>query len=156
MEKFSAFLDRIERWGIFSCFTFILTALTLGILTRYIFKRPLSWPDELTTYLFIFMTFLGASASVKDNSELKVNALYERFPEWGFGLDLLLHCVRLAVCIIFIVTGWNFVLVEYDMQTYSPIIRIPVYLIFSMLPFLGLIMGIRTIECLMKLFRKGR
>ncbi len=156
MEKLSAFLDRIEKWGIFSCFTFILMVLTLGILTRYVFKRPLSWPDELTTYLFIFMTFLGASASVKDNSELKVNALYERFPEWGFGLDLLLHGVRLVVCVIFIVTGWNFVLVEYDMQTYSPIIRIPVYVIFSMLPFLGLIMGIRTVECLIKLFRKRR
>jgi len=156
MERLSAVLDRIEKWGIFSCFTFTLGALTVSILSRYVFRRPLSWPDELSTYLFILMTFLGASASVKDNSELKVNALFERFPEWGFGLDLLLHSIRLVVCIIFMVAGWQFVIVEYEMQTYSPIIRIPVYLIFAMLPFLGLIMGIRTIECLFNLLRSKR
>ena len=156
MEKLSGFLDRLEKWGIFSCFTFILVALTVSILSRYVFRRPLSWPDELTTYLFILMTFLGASASVKDNSELKVNAVYERFPEWGMGLDLLLHGVRLVVCVIFVVAGWNFLMVEWEMETFSPIIRIPVYLVFAMLPFLGVIMGLRTIECVHKLIKERR
>jgi TRAP-type C4-dicarboxylate transport system permease small subunit len=156
MKKWSAVLDRIENWGIFSCFTFTLVSLTVSILSRYVFRRPLAWPDELTTYLFILMTFLGASASVKENSELKVNALYERFPQWQFAMDLLLHSVRMAVCIIFVVAGINFVSLEYEMATYSPIIRIPVYLIFAMLPFLGVIMGLRTIECFVNLFQNRR
>ena len=153
MKRLSAVLNRIETWGIFSCFTFILCVLTVSILSRYVFRRPLSWPDELTTYLFILMTFLGASASVKDNTELKVNALYERFPDWHFALDLILHGVRLLVCLLFVVAGYKFVMVEFEMQTFSPILRIPVYLIFCLLPFLGIIMALRTIECLTKLIK---
>lgn len=146
-------LHYIEKIGMLISFSTMLIALTVSILSRYVFRRPLSWPDELSTYLFIVMTFLAASASIKTNSELKVNMLYERFPEWHRALDFILHGVRLLVCIFFIIFGWRFVQVEMIMETYSPILQIPVYLIFAILPIFGLFMAIRTIECLIILFK---
>jgi C4-dicarboxylate transporter DctQ subunit len=154
VEKISAILDRIERWGIFASFFSILSILTVSILSRYVFRRPLSWPDELTTYLFILMTFLGASASVKDNTELKVEVLYEKFPQFRLILDILLHTIRLGVSIILIVMGYRFASVEWQMGTYTPILRIPVFLIFSMLPFFGILMVFRSVECFFKLWKR--
>lgn len=155
MEKISAIISRIERWGVFACFLLMLIILTVSILSRYLFQRPLSWPDELTTYLFILMTFLGASASVKDNSELKVEVLYEKFFRLRLFMDILLHLVRFAVCTIFIITGYNFVSVEWQMNTYTPILRIPVFLIFSMLPLWGVLMAFRSIERFSKLWKRS-
>jgi len=137
----------------FLAFSTMLVSLTVSILSRYLFVRPLSWPDELSTYLFIIMTFLGASASIKTNSELKVNVLYERFPRWRKPLDLILHSVRLCVCFFFIVFGWFYIQVEIVMATLSPILQIPVYMIFWSLPIFGIFMAIRTIDCLMILFK---
>ena len=97
--------------------------------------------------------FLGASASIKTDSELKVNLLYERFPEWRKPLDLILHGVRLLTGIFFIVIGWGYVQLELMMETYSPILQIPVYLIFATLPLFGLFMAIRSFECLILLFK---
>lgn len=155
MKRLGTFLGWLENGCIFLCFSVTLTILSISIMSRYVFRRPLSWPDELTTYLFILMTFMGACAAVKWDSELKVNALYERFPQWRFGLDLILNLVRLLACVIFIVLGIKFVIVAWEMQTFSPILRVPVYVIFSMLPFFGVVMGLRTVECLVNLF-KGR
>jgi len=155
MEKISTIISKIERWGIFACFFSMLTVLTVSILSRYLFERPLSWPDELTTYLFILMTFLGASASVKDNSELKVEVLYEKFSRLRIPMDILLHLVRLVVSIIFIVTGYDFVSVEWQMSTYTPILRIPVFLIFSLLPFWGVLMAFRSIERFFRLWKRS-
>ena len=146
MKMLVAFVDYLERWGILVSFSLSLVALTISIITRYVFQRPLTWPDELTTYLFMAMTFLGASASVKTNVELKVDALYEAFPPLRFPLDILLHLVRLMVCITFVYSGWNFVLIEKDMATVSPILQIPTSIIAGMLPVFGIIMGIRSVD----------
>jgi C4-dicarboxylate transporter, DctQ subunit len=156
VKKLIAIIDHMERWGILISFSVSLVALTVSIVTRYVFQRPLTWPDELTTYLFIAMTFLGASASVKGNMELKVDALYEAFPRWRFQMDFLLHLVRLGVCLTFIYAGWRFVLIEKEMATVTPILLIPTSLIAAMLPFFGVIMGIRSVDCLRQLILENR
>jgi TRAP-type C4-dicarboxylate transport system permease small subunit len=156
MKTIITILDYLERWGILISFSVSLVALTISITTRYVFSRPLTWPDELTTYLFMFMTFLGASASVKNNMELKVDALYEALPQWRFQLDLLLHLVRLGVCATFIFAGWNFVKIENEMATVTPILLIPMGLIAAMLPFFGIIMGIRSVDGIRQLISGNR
>lgn len=156
MKGIIAVLDRLERYGIAGCFAASLIALTISITTRYFFQRPLTWTDELTTYLFILMTFLGASNSVKSNLELKVDALYEAFPSWRYPMDMFLHLMRLAVCGTFIYAGWKFMLIEMEMDTVTPILLIPNSLIAAMLPFFGLTMGLRSIDGLLKVIAGRR
>ncbi len=153
MEKLDKTIDFFEKWLIYICFALCLVTLSLGIVTRYVFMRPLSWPDELSTYLFIFMSFLGASASVRNNSELRVDALYEKFPQWRFGLDIFMHLVRLIAAVLFIVTGFQFVLVEWEFMNVSPNLEIPIPLVFAMLPLFGILLILRTIIRLQQLFR---
>jgi C4-dicarboxylate transporter, DctQ subunit len=152
MKRIVSIINFIEQKGMFIIFSAMLVALTISVLTRYVFQRPLTWPDELSTYLFIVMTFLGASASIKVELELKVDVLYERFPRWRTGLDLFLHSVRLLVSVFIIVYGFFYVQVEITMDTNTPILQIPLYLIYCTLPIFGLLMAIRSVDCLVNLF----
>lgn len=145
MNKLDHILFFVEKWGIYFCFSISLVALTFGVFTRYVFMRPVAWPDELSTYLFILMSFLGASASVRDNSELKVDALYERFPKMRLGLDIFLHIVRLITAVIFIVTGFMFIQVEAEFANISPVLHLPVVIIFCILPLFGILLVLRTL-----------
>ena len=156
MKAMIAVIDRLERWGILVSFATCLVALTISITTRYVFQRPLTWPDELTTYLFMLMTFLGASASIGNDTELKVDAIYMGFPGSRFALDLFLNLVRLLASITFIVAGWNFILIEIDMDTITPILQIPTSIIAGMLPLFGILIGIRSLEGLRQLIFKNR
>lgn len=154
MKRIVSIISFIEQKGMFIIFSAMLIALTISVLTRYVFQRPLTWPDELSTYLFIIMTFLGASASIKVDLELKVDALYERFPRCQTGLDVLLHGIRLLVAVFFIVYGFLYVQVEFAMDLYSPILRIPLYLISGTLPIFGFLLAIRSIDSLVILFKR--
>lgn len=156
MKGINSIINHLERWGILISFSVSLIALTISILTRYVFQRPLTWPDELTTYLFMLMTFLGASACIKNNTELKVDALYEAFPRLRFPLDLWLNLVRLGVSVTFFYAGWNFMVIEKQMGTVTPILLIPTSLIAAMLPLFGLILGIRSVDELYKLVLEHR
>ncbi|GAB6906681.1 Tripartite ATP-independent periplasmic transporter DctQ component [Desulfosarcina cetonica] len=157
MKAVIAVIDRLERWGILVSFAVCLVALTISITTRYVFQRPLTWPDELTTYLFMFMTFLGASASIQNDLELKVDAVYMAFPSLRFILDLFLNLVRLAAAITFVYTGIKFMQIEIEMETVTPILQIPTSIVAGMLPFFGILLGIRSIECLRQLiFERGK
>lgn len=151
MQKLDRMMVFVEKLGIYLCFSVSLVALTLGVITRYVFMRPVAWPDELSTYLFIFMSFLGASASVRDNSELKVDALYERFPKMRFGLDVFLHLVRLGTAVIFVVTGLMFIKVEAEFANISPVLHLPVVIIFCILPLFGIFLILRSIIKLIEL-----
>ncbi|BBO88219.1 TRAP transporter small permease [Desulfosarcina ovata] len=157
MKAVIAVIDRLERWGILVSFAICLVALTISIATRYIFQRPLTWPDELTTYLFMLMTFLGASASIKNDLELKVDAIYMAFPSLRFLLDLFLNLVRMAAGGTFVYAGVQFMQIEIEMETVTPILQIPTSIIAGMLPFFGILLVIRSLECLRQLiFERGK
>lgn len=156
MRGVFAVLDTLERWAILLCFSGSLVALCISVTSRYVFMRPLTWSDELTTYLFMFMTFMGASAAVKANKELKVDVLYEAFPRAQFGLDIWLHLMRLLVSLTFIYAGYNFMLIEIDMETVTPILLIPNSVIAAMLPLFGLFLGLRSLEALITVASERR
>jgi len=64
-------------------------AILLGILTlimflqvlfRYVFNNSLTWSEELAKFIFIWITFLGASICLRDGIHLKVDFLTEKLP----------------------------------------------------------------------------
>lgn len=64
-------------------------ALLLGIMTlimflqvlfRYVFNNSLTWSEEISKFIFIWITFLGAVICFRDGIHLKVDFLSERVP----------------------------------------------------------------------------
>ena len=68
-QKFG-FLDHLI--GVLLIVIFIL--IIVQIVMRFVFSNPLSWSEELSRYLLIWITFLGASLAVKQGSHLVVGA----------------------------------------------------------------------------------
>ncbi|MCI8659892.1 MAG: TRAP transporter small permease [Lachnospiraceae bacterium] len=48
------------------------------VLTRYVFKRPSSWSEELVSYLFAWMTLLGSSLVVGERGHMNIPLLMDR------------------------------------------------------------------------------
>lgn len=44
----------------------------LQMLFRFVFNLPLAWTKELSRYVFIILTYCGASAAVLDNAHVRV------------------------------------------------------------------------------------
>jgi TRAP-type C4-dicarboxylate transport system permease small subunit len=50
----------------------------MQVVYRYILKQPIAWSEELTTYLFSWLAYLGAVIALKNNKHVRVNSFIEK------------------------------------------------------------------------------
>lgn len=51
------------------------------VLTRYVLQNPSSWSEELVSYLFAWMSLLGASIVTSERGHMNIPIVVERMPE---------------------------------------------------------------------------
>jgi len=91
------FIDKLFK--VVDYFTGILTGLMvifvfLNVVLRTFFSSGLTWSEELSRYLFVFVTYVGAISAMHANAHIGVDTLLSRVPE---GVQLLLYTVSQAV-----------------------------------------------------------
>ena len=67
-------IERIELVTAMVLFAVIVFSITLQVISRYGFGRPFVWVEELATYSFIWIVFLGAAAGMKRLAHIKIEA----------------------------------------------------------------------------------
>lgn len=75
--------DIVLKITLFVCSCLLLAAVCvagLGVIFRFILHDSLSWSDEVASYLFVWLTCLGAAAGVKLRAHPEVRVFAERMP----------------------------------------------------------------------------
>lgn len=72
--------DRLCRIFLAFCFAMMISVCLLQVFCRYALDAALSWPEELTIYLMVWMTFIGAAVAVKSSEHISVDVLLNLFP----------------------------------------------------------------------------
>ncbi len=75
-----------------------------GVITRYIFRRPPDWAEEVCIYLIIWAVFISASILAEERGHVGATLIIERFNlktrrvlEIFNGLLALVFCVAVAI-----------------------------------------------------------
>ncbi len=91
--------------------TILLTAMTilifLQVIFRYVLKAPLSWSEELATYLFSIGTFLGSALVLRKEKHVRVTAVLNAIKSDTAQKVILIICdiVVLLLCLLLCVKG---------------------------------------------------
>ena len=72
--------DNVEEGALCLLLFFMVTITFVTVVTRYVFDLPLSYIDQLVPNMFVWVTFLGASAAVKRQAHLGLSLLYDMVP----------------------------------------------------------------------------
>lgn len=88
----------------------ILAAMILlvaaQIIFRYLLDRPLPWSEELTTYLFGWLIFLGATCSIKRDNAPALRFIVDRLPPRPASfLQRIADTLGLAISLVLLITG---------------------------------------------------
>jgi tripartite ATP-independent transporter DctM subunit len=59
----------------------ITVLLLVGVISRYVFGKPIIWSDEVVSISFIWLTMLGAAIAVHRNEHLRLSMFVEMLPE---------------------------------------------------------------------------
>lgn len=108
--------------AVLSCIVFI------NVILRYGFESSILSVDELSRYLFVWLTFIGAIVAFMDNAHVQVTLWWKNFRQRISVVSLLTHSLILLLCIAL---GWGSLQKALqDWSDHSPILGLPIGLMY--------------------------
>lgn len=152
IERILRVLDKIltffEEWTLFLTVFIALVALFANVVLRYGFDYSLAWSEELIRIVIIYTTLIGCSAAIKNSTMIKIDALVQLVPRFKKPLSYFSNGVTLVFSIMMLYYGWQIAALQSQSCQKTIIMQIPLVYIFSILPLMGGMMFIRTIQVL--------
>jgi TRAP-type C4-dicarboxylate transport system permease small subunit len=78
----------------------LLVLITLNIFFRYFLNAPISWSNELNSFLLIWVGFLSTAYTVSESNHISVASLKGLFPKaYQISLDIVFNLMLIAMLV---------------------------------------------------------
>ncbi|HOA72601.1 MAG TPA: TRAP transporter small permease [Phycisphaerae bacterium] len=134
----------------------LVTALcgivTLQVFCRLVLRMPLSWTEEASIIVFVWMTMIGSSLALKRGEHFAVELLHRRLPPplrraTGVLVGLILVAFSLLLVYEGVLMGWR------NVHVITPAMEISRSIPYSAVAGGGLFMLVRSIEITLRRIR---
>lgn len=109
------------------------------VFTRYILDNPSSWSEELVSYMFAWMSLLGASIVTSERGHMNIPILVEHT---GPGVQKLLNCLGEVIAFLFslvILTFGGVQIAKLAMGQMTSSLGVPIGIFYVVLPLCGVL-----------------
>lgn len=131
----------------------VLVAVVLGnVIGRYVFNFALTWADEMARFLFVWLTFLGATVGLARGAHIGMDIVVQSVPT---PVARVLQALALALMMVFLaVWGWySLELVERSMTFRTPAMGMPRGYIYAIAPFSAALMLLVCVHQFVRVLR---
>lgn len=98
--------------------------LLAGVISRYVFRNPLVWSDELASILFLWLAMLGAVVAFRRGEHMRMSTLVARArPRWRIFFEAFAVAVAIAFLVLILYSSIDYALDEAAVVT--PAMEIP-------------------------------
>ncbi|MDR1741995.1 MAG: TRAP transporter small permease [Synergistaceae bacterium] len=124
----------------------MVTVAFVNVITRYVLKVSMAFTEELTLYLFVWITLLGVSLAFREGANMAVSALYNRFGS-GIrrGLDIFAALCSVLFFAVFTYFGVLEVREEIAMGVMTEAMEFPVWFFTVSMPLAGIFTIVRIL-----------
>ncbi len=120
MGSFSKQINRLLHAAIAVCLTCMATFVFANVILRYFFNEGLTWAEEASRYLFIWLIFLGAIVAYQENVHLGVDTLVNRLSAKNKRKLFILNNIILLATMGLVVHGtWKMTVLTSDQVSAS-------------------------------------
>ena len=156
LHKLSNVLENITLYFL----AVALATMTVVVFTQVVFRlisSSLPWSEELSRYLMVYLTYVGASVGVKRKSHIAIEFVTSKFPlKIQYAVEIIANLICLACCAVIFYYGIK--LVNITMMQKSPAMRIPMGTAYFALVLGASLMIIHfvnnTVDTVITLFKK--
>lgn len=132
------------------------SALLFGnVVLRYVFHMPFSWAEEMAIYLIVWIVFIGGSVAVRTRGHIAIDLLplmlspiNRRRLAIAVGIVMLLF-----FAVFFYYSGEHTFRVRAGGQV-MPVLQAPMWLAYLAMPVGSFLMGLRTVQALVRLLAR--
>lgn len=141
MQARSAF---VSRWLEYLCAALLILVVLIifgNVIARYFFHAPIRGSDEVSQYLFLWLSYLGALAALMRGLHYSFPNLVEMLPRIPrAAVKTLSDLIVLFILLALVWFGWQLV-DRLSFQT-SPALGLPVYYAYAALPLTAAFMAL--------------
>jgi TRAP-type C4-dicarboxylate transport system permease small subunit len=150
LDLFDKILTFFEEWTLFITVMIALVSLFINVVLRYGFNYSLAWSEELVRNVIIYTTLIGCSTAIKERSMIKIDALVQIFPKLKTPLNYVSHSATIIFALMMVYYGWQMAEMQARTHQKTIIMQIPLVYLYALLPLMGVMMLIRTIQVIHK------
>ncbi|MBW2175466.1 MAG: TRAP transporter small permease [Deltaproteobacteria bacterium] len=144
------YLDKIltifEDWTLFIAVMVALISLFVNVVLRYGFNYALAWSEELVRLVIIYTTLIGCSAAIKKRSMIRIDASVQLLPKLKYPLSYFSNFIIIIFSIMMMYYGWLMAALQVQTDQKTIVMQIPLVYLYAILPLMGVMMFIRTIQ----------
>lgn len=115
LKRLNSVIYRVESGLLVLLMGLITVIMTAQVLMRFIFQSPLTWSQELTLFLLIYLCYIGADVVFYRNEHICVEYFVDRLPavyqRWAAVLVNVIICAALLV-----ILPYSFIIIEKQMD----------------------------------------
>lgn len=146
MARMKKFLEAFEDWSSGILVACGLLILFYGVILRYVLGLPTTWQDEIARIFLVWGILIGVASTLRENNHIRVDLFYRLFPKsiqrW---IEFFANLVILSFFVFLVYSGSE--LISQKLHTGQESLNgLPLWFIYLIIPFSGLLLIIRTIE----------
>lgn len=127
--------------------------VTWQVTSRYVFKSPSSFTDELSRYMLIWVGMLGSAYVAGRNEHLAIDILLTKLKgKAQQKLMILIHVCILAFAVTaMMIGGSNLVYITFILGQKSATLQIPLAFVYGIIPFSGILVAYYQVYSIVQL-----
>lgn len=110
----------------------LVVTILLQIIFRYFIGDSLSWAEEASRMMFVWLIYIGGIMTVRQGANITFDLFLESLPH-RFWLPAYV-AVNVFVCAFLIVVTWIGIEATLGMRQLTPILRVPVRVVYLAIP----------------------
>ena len=130
IDRCLGWLDRLFTFLMVACLGLMVVMVFGNVVLRYGFNSGLMMSEELSRWLFVWMTFLGSVIAMRRHSHLGSDTIVMKLPLVGKKICFVAaHVLMLAMCVIMAKGAWDQVVINY--ASTSPVMQLSMAWIYA-------------------------
>ncbi|WP_342600323.1 TRAP transporter small permease [Psychrobacillus sp. FSL H8-0483] len=140
-------LKRLEEWIVVLVMSIMSLIAFANILSRGLVGYSLSFTEEITINLFVFLTFVGTAIGVRQNAHLGFTLIYDRANGvFKKGITLLVGVLMGGLFLVLVYFGLQMMLYQMELGQKTPSLGWPQWLFSLAMPLGALLCLYRTVQ----------
>lgn len=141
MRRLFQLIHKVEEWLLASAMIAMAALIIANVISRVAFDASLAFAEELAQFLIILICFVGLSYGASQGRHIRMTALYDQFGRRG--RKTLMLAISAVTAVLMFLLAWyavQYIRTVYTLYTVSPVLRVPLYLVYLSAP-VGLVLG---------------
>ena len=106
-------IENIEKAVSVASVSVMSILVFINVIARFVFKNSLAFSDEISSYLFILMSFMGSAIAARRKAHLGLSIVTDRLsPAGRKRLGMAMYAVSAFFCLLIVIFGIQMVMSE--------------------------------------------